>query len=1283
MKSNVQSLKGDCDIVSSPSDSDDSNDEDYSDVPVSRKVKPRPFVERRVKEDHSSSHITSRLFEIVIMHRHAKLSTCLQRIWLTISSAQRYTGIADILSFICECAGFKHSSISPESLLSKNGTEPSISSSRLPLPEEGNAESRSPLDLYSDPDTNQVPGESSRTDTTNILDMLTDFNWDTFRLMLADLPRNATFAELQHCCLDKDVPYYDLNTLVGLPNSTSSNGIPNKFQSLCLSRVRHLAMSLEVHGGWTIGFGRNNAAYVRFKEFFYQLVLDSDESVIGDLIYLCQWILALSLIGFRVIRQYAHIAAMELVNGLLVKLNTLCTNERVLKRQLQVEIEMDQRSHERKYGSCNPSVVPSKSSLEIYKKLVLAQRAQILVSSFIQAIYGVHITSKQWDVLVDIRIASAFGLCSHLLLCPRIFAREPYISFVYSQLPRCDPDTRLMLLQYLLLAGHNISEEQLGILIGVHNISMRDGCYQVCEYIELLLLGDIHCGHGQSVVSGHKHDSQLQALLNTLSRGPCAPLAVLVASLYIPALPIHNFCIPLRVSAGSLRSRYRNILFTKVQGTEKAIKINDPESKDPGIFSKCMAQLISYTKSIPNRNAFGSNLVVSLWNHNTVFSRVSNVLDYICAAGDVSVNSVTLDEGIQEMLLNIARSSLEHVLSLDNGPEDVRMDAVGSVINHGEALLKLFKASVQHVTIVLQMIESASGMAQSCGIPVPGIFIGAIKDMILHIVFKVQDDTAVDAIRYGVRSLYNLGFIAETKAHVSSLYDLLSERSCRLSESCVTTLHCILILLHYLPLELESALSLISVVRCQLECPLGSDRLLWCGIGYVLFEAALYKSLRSGNKTLDDAYIALRNSLLTALASLVGPSSTDYINVVAFTSMATLIQVSALVVNTGPLPGGIATAMYDVIHAFLVKLNKSSSRGPLNSLPKKGITVSDVFVNGMTDKQYTISPVDALYCLGGLFTKVLSRDLYCSGVSILLSLQLVSSHELLSDMGTTFIRFVSQFDRCISIYILLATMIGLYESDSRYMIPRFSTNFTQALDGMVDPQKLDVDLFCYMAVRYSLHSPGNWDFLLESSKVAKELKGRQKSVTTVFKKSMVDIISKVELEPDLRDRLKHFFSAVDLPDKIISTRSVMSDAEHITSTIDNSLGIVRSLQGNIDFNAVGGLVHVKRATGPSVKRKHVESVTPKYHDSSVTYPDNSPVVVRTFTNSLVNVTLASIGMKRNDRLSVSEVPLSSVDLDIDLNSTGSGSGMISIGSLSPTVSSATPVISSGRPSISI
>ncbi|KAK1938554.1 hypothetical protein X943_002261 [Babesia divergens] len=1337
------------DLPVSSDSCDDSDDEDYCDVKRPRRHS-RPSQELRVRDLAKESHATSRLFEIVVMRKHASLSTCLQRLFLTITSQERHVAIADILSFICECAGFRHSSIAsdvvqpyekaglttniqdvasecgqPNALLSTgdtaaetgenpvntdtNGSITTVHRSKYRqrlnlIPSGGNEPPSSrPVGQDSTDDSLAVSGNggptcdtasSTATDESPIphethsvasAPVITydSFDWWYFRNMFAQLPTEANVSDIlnhcktanssQHCDADDSIFFPELRELL---SNRRSRCLSTKFLLLCMERVKCLNSSLEAQDGWTIGFGKQNNAFLRFKEFFQQFVAQAEPKYMGDVLHVLQWIFALSISGFRAIRQFSLIACNEIVSSLIVKLDVLSKNERVFCKQLQVEIELDQRTHERVHGrDSRVSLNVSKSSLELYKKLILVQRGQIAILRFIKCVYNVNFASKLRDVLVDIRVAAAFALATNVLLRPTIFSGERYLDLVYRILPASDDITRLLLLRYICLVDSNLTDEQFGILLAVHESCMSSGLANCCATIEAIMLKDVHHSYERSVVFNHRNEKAFMRMVESLSKAPNSTLCMLISSVFLPSVPIRNFSIVFQIGTDGLNSKYRNLLIPHpaIAGRESSLVISDSGSTNSETFQQCFMELSRLLKSINATADFVTNLVGSLWEYTNCFTDVGDTVQFLCQGGDVASVGARLDEQQQKLLLHISIASFEHLIANAKDSASAPVEVVESVMSYVPIILRLYKASHVNTKVALHLIEMATSQFSKTDLKINPTIINAISETVICLLRSGNsEDASICAMRLAIRCLYNIYSCGDdTKRHVISLYRMLSSELSTTGEIRVITLHCVLNLLHYFPLELEVVPEMIELIMTNMDTPEGSNKIIWSAIGYVLYEAQIYKCLKK-SKHLDETFSKLGCSLLSSLAAQAHNAPGDFHMFVCFCSMVSLLQISSLAGGFDDMPDNVETEMYNILHHFLLLVRPSHLKNHA-SMPsgsafletnKKGISVSDIFIVGYDESHFVLSPLESLLCLVSLFTKVLSARLYCSGASVLLLLQVLSSSATIASAAGVYLRFLANFDDQVLSSLFLFSLIGLYESNSSNLMGELSKKFLgciMATNGsvVVDKTKLNFDRMVVSAVQYAIQCPSNWAFLTHLMDFIKLYKTHGGTVDTAMLHAQIgSLVGPLEPGVGLREKVWDLLNTIGM-----QSDDLLKSASNRTKEVDGinrCLNIIRRIAHHVSFPQMISVTLRKRSQKlPSStcigkrQRKVSEAVRTisgeisSSESSMEAILDVSPIAVRKSTRSQMQPFLPSVGLMRGNSPFAVTVPHDSCDVTPD------------------------------------
>ncbi|KAK1442779.1 hypothetical protein BgAZ_302970 [Babesia gibsoni] len=1316
-------------------ETDDSDDEDYVAGTGQSQETKKLMQQLRVRNVDDETHVTSKLFETVIMRKHATLSTCIQRLYLTLTSGEPYVAIADVLSFVCECAGFRQSSIKPELLESfdkPKGSrgEAGLNKGKAALSDDdnlnegdpsaqkngvnrrkGKLRKPSPLSIssYSDNgDTEEAARRESRNGGKNLarggVDSMDEdgersgfssshkpipeisydvFDWWYFRNTFASLPTEAVLSDIIEQSKTFMDPYkFDKDDSVILPDvkellkNKQPKCIATKFTQLCMDRVKHMNTALEAQDGWTIGFGRRNSAFLRFKEFFQQLVLDAESKYLGELLFLLQWVLALSLNGFRAIRQFAHITCVEMVSSLMVKLEMLTKQKRVFSKQLQVEIELDQRTHERIHGKgSHLSSKVSKSTLELYKKLLLAQRGQVSIVRFLKCIYNVNVASKLRDVLVDIRITTIFSLSEYVLLNPIIFSDHHYLDLAYRLLPASDEVSRLLLLRFISLVDTKLTAEHLGILVVLHESCCDLGLTECCNIIESILLKDLHQSYEGSVVRKHCNEKGFLSIVKTLEKGTNHTLSVLISSVFLPSVQIDGFSLVFLIKTDDLPSKYRNMLIPhpEVAGQKKLINISD-SSKGTMDFTKCISELAKLLTQLNPQVSFTGNLISSIWKYSKAFSDVEDTIRLLCQGGDVTSLDARLDEERQKLLLYIAIASVER--STDNSGEisDKQKEAVKSVISYAPILLRLYKANQTHARAALQLISMATLLFSKAKIPLDKTVVTSLADTIIHLMeTDSNSESSIDCMRLAVRCMYNLySFSEETKKNVKRIYNMALPQLENEGDAMIITLHCVLNMLHYFPLELEMRSETIDAISRKIEANENTDRMLWCALGYVLYEAEIYKCIKKSQQ-LDPELSKFGGSLLGSLAAHVNTAVDDFQFFAGFCSMVSLVQISSLVNALEDIPEGVEQEMYNILHHFLVLAYTGSSKIPTSNATspvylennKKGITVADVFITGHNNTNFVLNPLESVLCLIGLFTKVLFPRLYCSGVSVLILLQLTSSFSPIASAAGVYLRFLVNYDPHISSSLMLYDLIGLYESNSRELLHELCERFIDSIlsknsNIAVDPKKTNIDQMIVAGVQYALQCPSNWEFLDTMIELLRFFMNSGGIVNGTFMRTHIgQLISNSEPPMDVLEKLWHILNIIGMSQDDVGKKSASSRKD--PDGVNRCLNIIRRLAKYVDFSELTKVTTTKKQQQtPSstciVKRKRnavtaqvtSEDYHSEYNTSESGMLEVSPIVVRTFTKSHFKELPPSIGMKNANSPSSTQLSLDLSQISADI-----------------------------------
>ncbi|UKK02515.2 hypothetical protein MACK_002608 [Theileria orientalis] len=566
---------------------------------VSRKTK-RKLVVQSENEDNLSPPSTSRLFQIVIARKHARLSSCLQRTYLSLLSDDKFVTIAEVLSFICECAGFKPNLVNRKYLNT-------------------NSEKR------------DIESEKVNYDIT-----VENFGWNSFRNCYLSLPSSVSYEDVLKY---RDKSEAEDETIYGKDiNIDEGDSISSLFYNMCNYRIKNLTKMFDGKEGWMIDFG--SVGFVRFCEFFNELVLQAEIQYFKDLLELIQWVFVLSLCPYRPIRLLTCVACNEMISSLLVKLDTLKKDQVVLKKQLLVEAELDKRMSGRLGGG---TVSLSGSTLELYKRLSLVNITCRVTSAFVKTAFYINYSSKLFDVFHDIRMLTSYYLVVHYLINPLIYEHPLYVELVGRFILNQD-DNLVLLLKYLLVYRGKISHKVVDKLLTIYP-SARGEVNHLIEFILLKFLNEEGKMESDDAGSGNGKDSISNSdEINTVERNGTRKKVVEKLlnddfvyenvlnnnSVYFCALYLsshfqnHGFTLTFNLNLAQMRSKYGYLMnennkaynnhvytYTRLGGSEDTGGTNDKEEEEIKKM-KLLCKLLSKHQRRDKFKQFLNNMVVGL-----------------------------------------------------------------------------------------------------------------------------------------------------------------------------------------------------------------------------------------------------------------------------------------------------------------------------------------------------------------------------------------------------------------------------------------------------------------------------------------------------------------------------------------------------------------------------------------------------------------------------------------------------------------------------------------------
>ncbi|UKJ89516.2 hypothetical protein MACJ_002767 [Theileria orientalis] len=648
---------------------------------VSRQTKRKLAVKSETKDDNLSPPNTSRLFQIVIARKHARLSSCLQRTYLSLLSDDKFVTIAEVLSFICECAGFK----------------PNLVNRRY---------------LNTNSEKSDSDSETANSDIT-----LENFGWDSFRNCYSSLPSSVSYEDVLRY---RDKPEPDDHAIYGKDiNIEDCDSISSLFYNMCNYRIKNLTRMFDGKEGWMIDFG--SVGFVRFCEFFNELVLQAEIQYFKDLLDLIQWVFVLSLCPYRPIRLLSCVACNEMISSLLAKVDTLKKDQVVLKKQLLVEAELDKRTSGR-LGRGTVSL--SGSTLELYKRLSLVNITCRVATAFVKASFYINYSSKLFDVFHDIRMLTSYYLVVHYLMNPRIYEHPLYVELVGMFILNQD-DNLVLLLKYLLVYGGKIAKRLVDKLLTIYPNSRRE-VNQLVEFILLKFLNekdemesdDAGPNSDENSVSSSDEinrvernrtkEQVIEKLLNDdfLYENVLNNNSVYFCSLFLSShFPSHGFTLTFSLNLGQIKSRYGHLMnesnktynnhvytYTRVGGSEDTGGLSDEEEEIKKM--KLLCKLLSNHQRRGRFNRFLNNMVLSLmqldffkWNLSCIkfknYSRFATVLGY---QGVYNQVLLVLTENMGRKLRDVSESMFEK-------HQEERVRNMDDFVKHSHEVYRLNKNS--------------------------------------------------------------------------------------------------------------------------------------------------------------------------------------------------------------------------------------------------------------------------------------------------------------------------------------------------------------------------------------------------------------------------------------------------------------------------------------------------------------------------------------------------------------------------------------------------------------
>ncbi|KAK2198190.1 STAG [Babesia duncani] len=1210
----------------------------------------------------------STLFEIVILRKHAKINSCILKIHVTLGSNDKLVAIADILSFICECAGFKHGSI-------RSGD----------------------LAQFSKGPQND------------------DFYWEYFTDIFALDQNEITYEYIREEILETDpLPDCDMifpDILQALENRRNSSW-SSVFYLQCMNRVKKISNLLNANEGWAISLGKRNTAFIRFKEFFQRLISDCELQHIKHLFELLEWIFTLSLCGFRAVRQIATLVCDDLVATLLIKLKTLERQETVYLKQLNIELEMDRRLHEKKspnLGSSNSnnssyhtSTKVTNSTLELWKQLDNSRLARRAIFIFVHCVYNVNFTCKLRDVMVDNAVICAFHLGHKYILAPQIFSKEPYWRFVLNIVGKSQGNVKLSLLRYLAMLNIEYTPDMVSLLIDAYVACVENEESYSCEAIETILLQFVENtrprtfpvshpnepsrrgkpSHGGSPIWRTKwgliEDSLLMFLQHVGHRSPNPVLGILVTRLFSLRIAISSFQKSLYPSLDGLNNKYKSILSLPIRSNseEMTLDIHDDASALSNVhvgINDIIVVLEDAGFDAQGARHFIATFINSLWENSRIF-RQADVMIQMLDKGTDPNTSDPLPDVAQAILLQGVLTSMLKLQVFDSDDQDnIKVTRIVKVVcQHLPMLLDRFKANHTNEKIAIDLAEQIASMTKSHNVEVHEKLMGAVCEACTR-----SRDLEFEQQAVLIRTLHHLytGGQSDLK-HLQDLYmEMINDLYVNEDEIDIKRLAQ---LAHFCPLEFEVHEDFINYLQGKLT---GKKQCInWCCLALVVYEAEVYKRVKSDRKNgqmpkelvqLPEGLVQLAKNLLVRLPS-VSIDEKDVERFVCFCTICSILQISNLVGGIVP-PESIHADLFRALEWFISRIDDSTKRTATiggrssrekNNVPRESAgsnenagdllnatkgaptglqapgkvrTLIDYLVENHQEFDQTFP--EAAACMVRQYTRTMSSDLYISSVSVLILLQLRFEGGPLYEAAAEFIIFLSNFDPDLLHGLLLYTLIGLYESCNRPLASSICSKFV----AIYSCKPVDIiEQTIISAVEYSAQSQANYDFLTTIQFYVSKLKERNVQLTngiTSFLESQAAMFNS-----DFQVRISDLLTTIG---PVSATKSHLDTVEYEAG--NKTLNVFRTREQLVNFTLLHAGKNVKRKRPVSSCLSRRSGVNGALEDIKTNghYPDAvidiSPAVNRNLTRSMYPPSVGIIGNRVPHRIKLPDMDLEDFD----------------------------------------
>uniref|UniRef100_A0A3B0N2W2 Uncharacterized protein n=1 Tax=Theileria annulata TaxID=5874 RepID=A0A3B0N2W2_THEAN len=1012
---------------------------------------PKTFNSHIKKENHklksdtpikspSKQVVASRLFEIIIGRKHARLSSCLQRIYLSLASEDKYVTIAEILSFIIECAGFTPN-----------------------------------LVHYSFVD-NSSPNKSTAESKEQ--------EWDMFKNLYNNLPNKVNFDQINKLTSEDNPNYqFEDSEVYGTSiNFENGNSLSHKFYTVCNRRMKSLNKKLEYKEGWMIDFG--SVGFHRFCEFFNELILQIELQYFQHIVTLVEYVFVLSTCQYRGIRLLSTVACNELIKSMLLKLDVLKKDQVVLRKQLLVESDLDKRAASRLGGD----LTISNSTIELYKRVNLVNITCSTVLNMVKTSFYLNYSAKSFDIVADLRVISAYYLVVHSIINPELYSHPIFMELVTSLLGNMD-DNLPLLLKFILINGTTLYEKIIERVLRIYP-SENNEVNQLIEFV--------HVKHVTSHISDKLDISDRFDINPEMDDEKVYNKIVNTNNKYIGCIyllkEIPNFKIKLEfdLNLTNVKSKYQNLFNSNNKPYNHHVH-NFNSGKDTSVDENYMenmrvmcSSMLKYSEK-ENYSQFISNLVLDLveinfFDPNFSYFSFSNYVKF--------TNPPKLHALYNTILLQLLKHLKSSSLNVDTG--SVLMSNLDDFMTNSDELYKLNKTNENNLIALLSMFNELVRMTvtQSNKFKVLDLVLKRLDYLLnstnllsisLNILSNMteggesKEDNANTTLQSKINSFFNSNFNQLCKFMAELKPDGNFDNEDEMTRL-LYILNSLMSSFNFVKLDENKFTKLFNSTVDMLSDNSGErlellDELMI--FYYLVYEYVILKSIN--NDYYFDFLPQLYNKLLLML--LLKPKFNNavekFITVSTALNILKLSNIDFLKNNysftlSSSASNQLLNYITDIFLSFYTSRNipkTSQKKSKLNILNDGCVTISHKYTHSST----CLDTLNDLYMTESVvyqYAKTLNKLVYNSNISIVILLNSCSGYERIRVASQKFLEVLSKLDLKLFNLISQHCMITLYELSQFSLLSSVITLFNQFENGEILP-------FIYHLLMYIKKSQSN------------------------------------------------------------------------------------------------------------------------------------------------------------------------------------------------------------------